>query len=185
MNSASLPDAAVFIATSLDGYIAREDGALDWLLHYEAAEGEDHGYADFMATIDTLVMGRKTFEKVLTFGAWPYQSTRVVVLSARGVEVPEALASRVEVLALEPAALLQHLGATGSRRVYVDGGQTIQRFLQAGLIREMIITRAPVLIGTGIPLFGVLSQDLNLEHMSTQAFANGLIQSRYRVLERA
>ncbi|MEM1041971.1 MAG: dihydrofolate reductase family protein [Bacteroidota bacterium] len=178
----SVPRASVFIAVSVDGYIAREDGSLDWLHgHGESDEG-DHGYADFMASIDTLVMGRKTFEKVLTFGAWPYSGKRVVVLSSGSPLVPEELESEIEVLALEPEALLRHLGSTGTESVYVDGGVTVQRFLRAGLVQELIVTRAPVLIGSGTPLFGSLPEDVRLEHVETRAFSNGLVQSRYRVL---
>lgn len=180
MPDPSLPRAAVFIAASIDGYIAREDGDLDWL-HGEG-DGGDHGYADFMASIDTLVMGRKTFEKVLTFDAWPYGSKRVVVLSSGAPAVPDDLESKVEVLSLEPEPLLRYLGSTGTESVYVDGGVTVQRFLRAGLIQELILTRVPVLIGSGIPLFGDLAEDVRLEHVETQAFSNGLVQSRYRVV---
>ena len=178
-----LPEAAVFIATSLDGFIAREDGALDWLPQPSAED--DYGYTDFMASVDALVMGRKTFETVLTFGVWPYGKRRVVVLSSGAPAVPEARRSSVEVLALEPADLLRRLGDDGVRRVYVDGGQTIQRFLRVGLIGELVLTRVPVLIGSGIPLFGELAEDVALEHVATQAFPNGLVQSRYRIARAA
>ena len=181
MSGTLLPEAVVFIAASLDGYIARSDGDLDWLVGRSESDGGDHGYADFMESIDTLVMGRKTFEKVLSFDPWPYTGTRVIVLSTGSVGVPDALKSTVEVVSLEPEALLRYLGVTGARRVYVDGGQTIQRFLRAGLIHEMTVTRAPVLIGSGVPLFGGLSEDIEWEHIETQAFSNGLVQSRYRV----
>lgn len=180
MSEADLPEAAVFIATSLDGFIAREDGSLDWLLGQSG--GTDHGYQDFIASIDTLVMGRNTFEKVLTFGSWPYAEKRVVVLSSGSPTVPEELSPSVEVLSLEPPDLMSHLSETGTRRVYVDGGQTIQRFLRAGLIHELTITRVPVLIGSGIPLFGRLEDDVELEHAETKAFSSGLVQSRYRVV---
>jgi dihydrofolate reductase len=176
-----LPKAAVFIAASIDGYIARKDGSLDWLHGHGESDGGDHGYADFMASIDTVVMGRTSFEKVLTFDSWPYGSKRVAVLSSRSVAVPDELTSQVEAFSLDPEPLLRHLGQTGTESVYVDGGVTIQRFLRAGLIQEMTITRAPVLIGSGIPLFGDLSEDVALRHIETQAFSNGLVQSRYRV----
>ena len=175
-----LPEAAVFIATSLDGFIAREDGDLDWLLS-RGGDG-DHGYHDFMASIDTLVMGRNTFEKVLTFDAWPYEGKRVVVLSSGSPAVPDTLRSSVEVLSFEPEDLLRHLSTSGARRIYVDGGQTIQRFLRAGLIHELVITRAPVLIGSGKSLFGPLEGDVELKHVETKAFSDGLVQSRYHVV---
>lgn len=162
MPSKKLPEAAVFIATSLDGFIAREDGDLDWLHRQNADVGtdegrvEDHGYYDFIANVDALVMGRRTYEKVLTFGTWPYSDMRVIVLSTGSPEVPEELRSHVAVLSLTPKELLRRLAASGVRRIYVDGGVTIQRFLADGLISELIITRIPVLIGSGIPLFGAL-----------------------------
>ncbi len=181
MPAAPLPEAAVYIAASLDGFIARPDGDIDWLTAVGEGDGGDYGYAAFMATIDTLVMGRKTFEKVLTFGVWPYRGKRVVVLSSGIVRVPEKQAASVEVLSLDPAALLQHLGATGTERVYVDGGQTIQRFLRAGLLHELTLTHIPILLGAGIPLFGHLPHDVALSHVETRSFSNGLVQSRYRI----
>ena len=182
MPDAPLPDAAVFIATSLDGFIARADGALDWLHGRGERDGGDYGYADFMASVDALVMGRKTFETVLTFGAWPFAGTRVVVLSSGAREIPDALGGKVEGMAGAPAEILRRLGADGVRCVYLDGGQTIQRFLRAGLVRELVLTRIPVLIGSGIPLFGDLPGDVPLDHVETRAFSDGLVQSRYRVL---
>jgi dihydrofolate reductase len=182
MTPSHLPEVAVYIATSLDGYIAREDGGLDWLPPIGA--GEDYGYQAFMASVDTLVMGRHTFEKVLSMGWWPYAGKRIVVLSSTSPAVPEERKSSVEVLSMEPAHLLHHLSASGTRKIYIDGGRTIQRFLQAGLISEMIITTVPVLIGSGIRLFGALDEDVALEHVETTVYGDGLVQSRYRVLGR-
>lgn len=177
---ADLPEAAVFIAASVDGYIARLDDSLDWLP--DAPEGEDFGYAAFMETVDALVMGRKTFEVVCGFGDdWPYAGKRVVVLSHGAPTVPAGV--EVEVLSLSPADVLAHLGADGCRRVYVDGGKTLQAFLRAGLVREVIVTRIPVLLGEGIPLFGSLPADVPLTHVETRALPGGLVQSRYRIAE--
>ncbi len=186
MPPTELPEAAVFIATSLDGFIARESGDLDWLFRRDGDGGdEDHGYHDFMASMDVLVMGRHTFEKVLTFGSWPYTGTRVVVLSSGSPAVPEELLPRVEVLALEPAELMRRLAESGAKRIYVDGGRTIQRFLAEGLVHELIITRVPVVIGSGIPLFGPLNKDVVLQHVETKTYVDGLVQSRYRVVRDA
>lgn len=175
---------SAFLACSLDGFIARLDGGLDWLEQANARvpPGEDCGYGAFFATVDVLVMGRCTFDKVLTFPDWPYGATRVVVLSRGGVAVPPALGDRVSVSAQPPAALCARLAAEGCRHAYVDGGVTVQSFLGAGLLGELTLTTVPVLLGAGRPLFGALPQDVPLEHLSTVAYPSGLVQSRYRVL---
>ena len=169
--------ASVFIGTSLDGFIARANGELDFL---PPGGGEPHGYDEFMATVDALVIGRKTFETVLTFEAWPYGEKPVFVLSTRPLTTPP-LGAMVERMSGAPADILSQLAARGIRHVYVDGGITIQRFLQAGLIQRLIITRVPVLIGDGIPLFGSLQRDIQLEHVATRQYASGLVQSEYMV----
>lgn len=173
--------ASVYIATSLDGFIARPDGELDWLGGGNGS-GEDYGYQAFMDTVDVLVMGRHTYEKVLTFGAWPYDSKRVVVLSSRPLVIPEHLSPSVEAMSCSPEELVQRLAERGAEHLYVDGGRTIQRFLAAGLIQRLIITRVPVLIGAGIPLFGQLPRDIRLRHAETRSYATGLVQSEYEVL---
>jgi dihydrofolate reductase len=170
--------ASVFIGTSLDGFIARANGDLDFL---PPGGGEPHGYDEFMATVDALVIGRKTFETVLTFDRWPYGEKPVVVLSPRPL-APAPLGAVVERMSGAPAEIVSHLVARGIRHVYVDGGITIQRFLQAGLIQRLIITRVPVLIGTGIPLFGPVPRDILLRHVGTRHYASGLVQSEYEVV---
>ena len=173
--------ASVYIATSLDGFIARANGDLDWLTGGESAQSdEDYGYQAFMDTVDVIVMGRNTFEKVLTFDAWPY-SKKVVVLSSRPLEIRPDLSESVELLALAPKQVVEYLAAQGATHLYVDGGQTIQRFLNAGLITELIITSIPTLIGQGIPLFGPVDHDIKLKHIETRQFENGFVQSRYRI----
>jgi dihydrofolate reductase len=169
--------ASVFVGTSLDGFIARANGALDFL---PPGGGEPHGYDEFIATVDALVIGRKTFETVLTFGTWPYGEKPVFVLSTRALATapPGAV---VERMSGAPAEITSQLAARGIRHVYVDGGITIQRFLQAGLIERLIITRVPVLIGDGIPLFGALERDIVLRHVATRQYASGLVQSEYVV----
>jgi dihydrofolate reductase len=169
--------ASVFIGTSLDGFIARVNGELDFL---PPGGGEPHGYDEFMATVDALVIGRKTFETVLTFDAWPYGEKPVFVLSTRTL-APAPLGAVVERLSADPAEIVSQLEARGIRHVYVDGGITIQRFLQAGLIQRLIITRVPVLIGAGIPLFGAVHRDIVLRHVGTRQYASGLVQSEYLV----
>jgi len=169
--------ASVFVGTSLDGFIARPNGALDFL---PPGGGEPHGYDEFMASVDALVIGRNTFETVLGFEGWAYGSKPVFVLSTRALP-PVPLGAVVERQSGEPAGILKQLEARGIRHVYVDGGITIQRFLEAGLIQRLIITRVPVLIGTGIPLFGALPRDVVLEHVATRAYPTGLVQSEYAV----
>lgn len=168
---------SVFIATSLDGFIARANGDLDWL---PAGGGEPHGYDEFMATVDALVIGRKTFETVLTFATWPYGAKPVFVLSTRTL-APVPPGAVVERMSGTPDEIVSQLAARGLGHVYVDGGITIQRFLQAGLIQRLIITRIPVLIGTGIPLFGPVQHDIVLKHVGTRQYASGLVQSEYLV----
>ena len=170
--------ASVFIATSLDGFIARPDGALDWL---PADGGEPHGYEEFIATVDALVIGRKTFETVLSFDAWPYGTKPVIVLSSRpsALKVPEGAVCELETGT--PLEIVARLDKRGLRHLYIDGGVTIQGFLRAGLIQRVIITRIPVLLGNGIPLFGSLPHDVRLQHVMTRAFASGMVQSEYLI----
>ena len=176
--------ASVFIATSLDGFIARANGDLDWLTGVESASAEqDYGYQEFMDSVDTLVIGRNTFERVLTFDTWPYSGKKVVVLSSKPKAIPQHLMDSVAWLSLPPKHLVERLAAQGATHLYVDGGKTIQGFLEAGLIDELIITRIPILIGTGIPLFGPLHHDIKLTHIATQQFENGFVQNRYRIAD--
>ncbi|WP_405062390.1 dihydrofolate reductase family protein [Kribbella sp. NBC_01505] len=169
--------AAVFIATSLDGYIARPDGSIDWLTERGEQAG-DTGYDEFMASIDTVVMGRNTFEKVLTFDFWPYEGKHVEVLSSTlGADADERV-----IVHRTLDALVETLADRNARRIYADGGRVIQTFLRAGLLSELTITTAPVLIGTGIPLFGPLDQDITLVHNATRTLKAGFVQSDYTVL---
>jgi dihydrofolate reductase len=171
-------EASVFIGASVDGFIARTDGSLDWL---PPGGGEPHGYDEFMATVDALVIGRKTFETVLTFDTWPYGAKPVFALSSRPL-APAPHGAVVERMSGDPAELMSRLADRGVRHVYVDGGITIQGFLRAGLIQRLIITRIPVLIGDGIPLFGATQRDIALKHIATRQYASGLVQSEYVVV---
>lgn len=174
--------AHVFIATSLDGYIARPDGDIDWLLQRDDPN-EDHGYSDFIADKDMIVMGRGSYEKVLTFDTWPYDRP-VLVLSSQlaNAPVPDALKGKVRFSGWTPAQAMDALASENVRRVYVDGGRLVQSFLRDGLIDDMVITAVPVLIGTGRPLFGALSRDVDLKLVSSRSFPSGLVQSTYRVV---
>ena len=185
MNDERRLKTSVYIATSLDGFIARENGDIDWLGVSEEGKqdpAEDYGYAAFFATVDALVMGRGTYEKVLTFGAWPYGATPVVVMSSRRLEIPEHLATTVEATTATPATVVDQLASRRLGHAYIDGGRTIQSFLAAGLLDRLIVTRIPVLLGSGKPLFGPLPQDIRLRHVRTTDFSSGLVQSEYEVL---
>lgn len=172
---------SVFVGCSVDGFIARANGDLDWL---PAGGGEPHGFDEFFAAVDTIVIGRKTFETVLGFGGWAYGQKRVVVLSSRPVDLTAVRGGVVEQMSGQPGRIVSALEATGARHLYVDGGITIQGFLRAGLINRLVITRVPVLLGAGIPLFGALPHDIHLQHVATRSFRSGLVQSEYTVVGR-
>ncbi len=170
---------SVFIGTSLDGFIARKNGEFDFL---PTGGGESHGYNEFIATVDTILIGRKTFETVLPMKPWPYGNKRVVVLSSRPLDFSKVIGGVVEQMAGSPAEIVSKLAATGAQHIYVDGGITIQNFLRAGLIQHLTITRVPVLIGDGIPLFGALPHDVHLRHIETRQYPSGLVSSEYEVI---
>ena len=169
---------SVFVGASVDGFIARPNDDLDFL---PEGGGEPHGYDEFIASVDALVIGRKTFEKVMSFAAWPYGDKRVVVLSSRPVDLSSVVGGVVEQMAGSPSEIVSQLAASGAQHIYVDGGITIQRFLRAGLIQRLVITRVPVLIGEGIPLFGSLPSDIRLSHVATRHYPSGLVQSEYHI----
>jgi len=171
--------ASVFIGVSVDGFIARPNGDLDFL---PPGGGEPHGYDEFIASVDALVIGRKTFETVLAFPEWPYGKKRVVVLSSRPLDLSAVRGGTAEQMSGTPAEIVSKLAASGVQHAYIDGGITIQRFLRAGLIQHLIITRVPVLIGEGIPLFGTLPHDIRLRHVATKHYQSGLVQTEYEVL---
>lgn len=170
----------VYIATSVDGFIARPNGSLDWLPTND--DGEDYGYQQFINSVDALVMGRHTYEKVLSFPAWPYGNRLVIVLSSQLLTVPEHLPNTIEFMLVSPQEVVHRLKERGVQHLYVDGGKTIQGFLRAGLINRLILTRVPILIGSGIPLFGTLPQDMPLRHLQTRSFPSGLVQTEYEVM---
>ena len=170
---------SVYIAASLDGFIARKNGGLEWLPASEEG-GEDFGYAEFMSTVDQVVMGRNTFEKVLTFGGWHYDK-KVIVLTSRDLTIPSELTDKVEALHLSPHELVHEIERRGTNRIYLDGGVTIQRFLRESLVDEMTITTIPILLGEGLPLFGKLENDVKLELIKSESFKNGFVQNKYKV----
>lgn len=164
----------------MDGFIARSNGDIEWMKEIDSLSGEDYGYKEFTSTIDALVMGRHTFEKVMDFDKWPYDLP-VVVLSSRQIETLEKFRKHVSKMSGPPSDIVGRLSAEDYEHLYIDGGKTIQQFLHAGYIQKIIITWIPILIGDGIPLFGALEKDLKLEHISTNTYDNGLVQSSYIV----
>ncbi|MGH9496953.1 MAG: dihydrofolate reductase family protein [Candidatus Sulfotelmatobacter sp.] len=170
---------SVFVGTSVDGFMARLNGGLDFL---PPDGGEPHGYNEFFASVDVLVIGRKTFDTVLAFPEWPYGDKRVIVLSSQQIDCSGEARGHIEQMSGAPAEIVAKLAASGVQHAYLDGGITIQRFLNAGLVDRLTITRVPVLIGEGVPLFGALPRDLKLCHIATTAYPSGLVKSEYEVL---
>lgn len=171
----------VFIATSLDGYIAGPDGDLGWLAPY-ASNGENSGYEAFIASVDGLLMGRRTYQKVLSFGAWPYNKPVLVLSrSLTATDIRSDVRTKVEVTDCTPSQVMTDVSARGWRRAYVDGGAVVSAFLGAGLIQDIVITRVPIVLGSGVPLFTGLNRSIRLRHSGTLAFPSGLVQSRYEL----
>jgi len=174
---------SVFVGASVDGFIAKLDHTFDFLSAGGELDGVDNGYDAFIATVDALLVGRNTFDVARSFPTWPYGNTPVFALSHREIG-PAPAGAVVERVSGLPNTVLAQLAARGYRHVYVDGGVTIQQFLRAGLIDRMVVTRVPVLIGTGIPLFGPLDGDVLLEHVATRVIAGCAVQSEYLVKRR-
>ena len=170
----------VYIATSLDGYIATEDGSVDWLSEIPNPNDSDYGFNDFIQGVDAIVMGRKTFEKVLSFGQWPY-TKKVFVLSSKLKEVPKEVTDKAEIIAGDIKDITADLNKKGFMNLYIDGGKTVQSFLREGLIDEMIITRIPILLGSGIPLFGKLDKAIRFDEVETEILDELLVKSHYKI----
>lgn len=177
------PRCSVFIATSLDGFISRPDGSIDWLNEANATvpPGEDCGYGAFFSSVDALVMGRHTFEQVLHFDPWPYANKSVIVLTTRSLTLPEHLQSTVSISSEAPRTLVERLGREGKQHLYIDGGKTIQAFLAEGLIDQLTITVIPILLGAGRPLFGETGRTQKLHLVEAKAFEFGFLQSTYLI----
>lgn len=178
------PHCSSFIAVSLDGCIARADGSLDWLDHanQNVQTGEDCGYAAYMAPIKAIVMGRGTFEKVLSFPEWPYAELPVYVLSRTLQALPETAPDSVRLHAGDLSGLMTEAAARGLERLYIDGGRTVQSFLAAGLLQEITVTMIPALIGGGLRLFAESGgAEASLRHRSTTVYPFGFVQTRYSI----
>lgn len=169
---------SVFCGVSVDGFLARPNHGLDFL---ETSGQGPHGFEEFYGSVDVVVIGRKTFEVVRTFEQWPYGKKPVIVLSGRPLDFSWIKGGVVEQMSGEPAEIAVQLRARSFQHAYIDGGITIQKFLAAGLIDRMIVTRVPVLIGEGIPLFGPVPRDIAPHHVATRSYPGGLVQSEYEI----
>lgn len=167
---------SVFCGVSVDGFLARPNHALDFL---DAGGQESHGFEEFYKSVDVLVIGRRTYEVVLTFGDWPYGKKPVIVLSSHPLDFSKVKGGIVEQMTGEPVEIVKQIKSRGFKHAYIDGGVTIQRFLASGCIDRLVITRVPVLIGAGIPLFGAVPHDIRLRHVATRCYKGGLVQSEY------
>ncbi len=169
---------SVFIATSIDGYIAREDGGLDWLAPQSGESEGDYGFGDFLGSIDAVVMGRKTFEAVAAFEVWPYEKP-VFVLSTTLQNLPVSFSDRASLISGTPEEVVQSLKSRGFFRLYIDGGKTVSSFLRSDLIDEMIISTMPVVLGSGLPLFSGGDQERWFEPVGAQVHGNALVTITY------
>ncbi len=169
-------DLTVFVGISVDGFMARLDGSFDFL----PETPEPHGFEEFWASIDAMLIGRKTYETVLNFGGWGYGKKPVFVLSSQPLAPapPEAV---IEHLSGSPENVFKAIEGRGYQHIYLDGAYTIQEFIRAGLVHRLIVTRVPVLIGTGVPLFGEITRDIPLKHIATRTYPSGLVQSEYEI----
>ena len=171
---------SVFIATSLDGFIADENGGIDWLHSTPNPENDDMGYSDFMSNVDALVMGRLTFETVCGFDCdWPYEKP-VFVLSNSLNEIPESHRGKAHLVNGDLTKIISQIHSKGYDRIYIDGGTTVQNFLKEDLIDEIQITTIPILLGGGFPLFSELSGKLEFELIESKVFLNQVTQTKYR-----
>lgn len=173
---------SAYIATSLDGYIARPNGDINWLMEADDSGGkEDYGYKEFSDSVDCMIIGRNTMDIVMGFPEWPYEGKRVVVLSNTLKEVPSQLQYKAELYSGSLTELVTKLKNDECKRLYIDGGKTIQSFINEKLITDITITKIPVLLGDGISLFGKTEHDIKLKHIETKSYASGFVKSTYNV----
>ena len=187
---------SIFIAPSVDGYIATEDGGVNWLEMVAKPVSEKEASSDlmkhfnmsmpnYMKNVDCMIIGRKLMEVLSSFNLtpeqWPYGNTRIISLSNTIKEAPSNLKNKVEMYSGSIPKLITKLEQDGYTHAYIDGGTTITTFLNLQLINEMTLTQAPVLLGSGIPLFGKLLKQINLEDAKATAFPNNFVELKYKV----
>ena len=173
---------SVYIATSLDGYIAKPNGDINWLMEADNSGGkEDYGYKEFSDSVDCMVMGRNSMEMVMSFPEWPYDDKRVVVLSDSLKEIPSQLMDKIELYSGSLVNLVTELKNDGCNRIYIDGGKTIQSFINEELVTDITITKIPILLGKGISLFGKTKHDIKLKHIESKSYPSGFVKSTYEI----
>ena len=170
----------VYIGTSIDGYISSADGSLDWLNTVPNPEGDDLGFSQFMERVDAIVMGRHTFETVLGFGLGWHYPIPGIVLSTTLETIPEEFAEHVQIASGLPEQIVHLAEQRGFNNLYIDGGNTIQRFLQADLVDEMIITELPILLGGGDRLFGSLEGHLLFDLVDTEVLLGHMVKKHHK-----
>ncbi len=175
-----------FLATSVDGYIARSDGSLDWLdkANTLVPKDFDGGFKDFLSNTDAIVMGRKTYEQVVSFGVWPYEKTPVWVLSQnKKMTLSKDHEGKAFLIKESIQSLCERWEKKGAKQIYIDGGQTIRSFLAEGLLDELIITTVPVALGSGLHLFQGIKKDVELKLIKNQSYDFGYVQMHYSVMK--
>jgi dihydrofolate reductase len=181
---------SAYIATSADGFIATKDGSVDWL--HSAGNGKalaeehaDMGFNAYLASVDCMIMGRKTLETIsdmnLNDELWPYGDLRIIVLSSTLSSPPANMKDKIELFSGDLTQLIASLEEQSHQHAYIDGGTTIQAFMQLNLLNEITITKAPVLLGEGIPLFGKINTPVKLDHAESATFENDFVQLKYRL----
>lgn len=172
----------VMMAITLDGFVARKDHSLDWLMKQNTKD-ENHGFTEFLADIDVIVMGSGSYRTVSGFDAWPYEKSVIVMSSKLSQDdIPAKLQDKVEVTNLAPLALMEEMDKRGLSRVYVDGGAIVQSFMRLGLVQDLKLAVVPIIIGEGIRLFGDLPADIDLKLVETKGFPSGFVEMRYLVV---
>lgn len=181
---------SAYIATSVDGFIATKEGGVDWL--HTAGNGKeltgehaDMGFSAYLSSVDCMIMGRKCMETIsamkLTPEQWPYGNLRIITLSNTLKVAPENMQAKIEIFSGDLNDLVMSLHQEGYKHAYIDGGTTIQAFINLKLINEITVTKAPILLGEGIPLFGKTEHPIKLEKAESLAFENDFVQLKYKL----
>lgn len=171
---------SVYVGMSLDGFIAASDGSLDWLTEIRPPDGDDFGFSRFMESVDAVVMGRVTFDFVVASGQWPYEIP-VFVLSEKMTAVPDYLSEKAFIMRGNPGEVVGEMNERGLRRLYIDGGQVVRQFLNAGMVDEMVLARVPIILGDGVRLFSNLQGMSRWQHEETEVLVGQIVKSRYTI----